>query len=101
MTRSVVSLFSVKVCVTLLAGASVALAAQPKEKTMPSPFVDLRMYPLWEVPMQKVVSATPGPLTITEMFRAATEADARKEARRRRPGYAPHAGIFKIDNGGR
>lgn len=66
---------------------------------MANPFVDLPVYPLFEVPMDKVVSSTPGPLMVVETFRAANDAAARTEARRRRPGYAPRAGIHKLDNG--
>ena len=64
---------------------------------MANPFVNLPSYPLWEVPMNKVVSATPGPLQITEYVRAAGLGNAMDEARRLHPGYAPRANTHKVE----
>lgn len=63
---------------------------------MPSPFVDLYIYPLFEVKMFKNITSMSGPLGITEYVRAIGLAAANDEARRRRPGYAPTAGTHKI-----
>jgi hypothetical protein len=54
-------------------------------------FVNQNMYPMYEVPMQKINNSIPGQLMIVEYVRAAGLGSAKMEAERRHPGYAARA----------
>ncbi len=66
-----------------------------------NPFINLNVYPLFEITLVKTSSSVDGPITIYEYVRAATFANANLEARRLHPGYSPTARVHKIDNGRR
>ena len=61
-----------------------------------NPFINLPVYPLYEVQMNKMDSSLSGPLQSTEYVRAATISNAMAEARRLHPGYSPRANIRKM-----
>lgn len=66
-----------------------------------NPFINLNVYPLFEVTLVKTTSSVCGPLTIYEYVRAASFVIANAEAKRLHPGYSPTARVHKVDHGRR